>query len=376
MTALGRLLLSLPLVWAGLPACGDNLHPSTPDDGGDGDGALAGDAGRDGPNGDAATDAATDASAAGPTVIATSPGPGAIDVSVNRRVEATFSRAMNPATLTSATFILRQAGSAVPGAVGYDPITHTAGLTPDSPLAVGGVYQATITTGAADPGGSALAADHVWTFTVGACSQATVALGSAGGFAVLAASTVTSTGLTAITGDLGVSPGTAVTGFPPGVVVGAIHAGDAIAAQARADLTTAYNDAAGRTLCATTVAGNLGGQTLTPGLYVSTSSLMIDAGDLTLDALGDADAVFIFQTASTLTTTAGRKVILAGGARPANVFWQVGTAATLGTTSVVAGTVMADQAITLGTGATVAGRVLVRIAAVALDGNAIVKPAP
>jgi len=103
---------------------------------------------------------------------------------------------------------------------------------------------------------------------------------------------------------------------------------------------------------------------------------MIDAGDLTLDALGDADAVFIFQTASTLTTTAGRKVILAGGARPANVFWQVGTAATLGTTSVVAGTVMADQAITLGTGATVAGRVLVRIAAVALDGNAIVKPAP
>src|SRR5205807_1875203 len=114
-----------------------------------------------------------------------------------------------------------------------------------------------------------------------------------------------------------------------------------------ADLTIAYNDAAGRMLCPITVAGNLGGQTLAPGLYKSTSSLAVSAGDLTLDAQGDSDAVFIFQMASTLTTTAGRQVILSGGAKSANVFWQVGTSATFGTTSAFQGTVMADQAITM-----------------------------
>ncbi len=203
-----------------------------------------------------------------------------------------------------------------------------------------------------------------------------MALGAAGNFAVLAGSTVTNTGATSVTGDLGVSPGTAVTGFPPGTIVGTRHAGDPTAAQAIADLTTAYNDAAGRTLCPVTVAGNLGGQTLTPGLYKSTSSLAISSGDLTLDAQGDANAVFIFQMASTLTTTAGRQVILSGGAKSANVFWQVGTSATLGTTSVFQGTILADQSITLNTGATLNGRALARIAAVTLDSNTIVKPAP
>src|ERR1051326_9496289 len=128
--------------------------------------------------------------------------------------------------------------------------------------------------------------------------QAPVPFGSAATFRVLAGSTVTSTGATTINGDLGLSPGTAVTGFPPGVVNGTIHAGDPAAAQAQLDLTTAYNDAAGRTVGAITVAGNLGGQTLTPGLYKSISSLEISSGDLTLDALGDANAVFIFQMAS------------------------------------------------------------------------------
>lgn len=209
----------------------------------------------------------------------------------------------------------------------------------------------------------------------GACRQAPVVLSTAGSFGVVAGSTVTSTGLTSVTGDLGVSSGTAVTGFPPGVVVGTQHAGDPAAAQAVADLTTAYNDAAGRTLCPVTVAGNLGGQTLRPGLYKSTGSLEISSGDLTLDAQGDGDAVFIFQMASTLTTTSGRQVILSGGARAGNVFWQVGTSATLGSTSVFRGTIMADQAITLETGATLDGRVLARIAAVTMDSNVIVKPA-
>jgi hypothetical protein len=209
-----------------------------------------------------------------------------------------------------------------------------------------------------------------------ACHQASVALGGAGNFVVLAGSTVTNTGPTSLTGDLGVSPGTAVSGFPPGTIVGAQHAGDPAAAQGVADLTTAYNDAAGRTLCPVAVAGNLGGHTLTPGLYKSTSSLEISSGDLTLDAQGDANAVFIFQMASTLTTTSGRQVILSGSAKSTNVFWQVGTSATLGSTSAFQGTLMADQAITLSTGATLNGRALARIAAVTLDSNTIVKPAP
>jgi hypothetical protein len=143
-----------------------------------------------------------------------------------------------------------------------------------------------------------------------------------------------------------------------------------------AALTTAYNDAAGRTLCPVTVSGNLGGLTLPPGLYKSTSSLEISSGDLTLDGQGDPNAVFIFQMASTLTTTPGRQVVLSGSAKSVNVFWQVGTSATLGSTSVFQGTVMANQAITMNTGATLNGRVLAEIAAVALDSNIIVKPTP
>jgi hypothetical protein len=113
-----------------------------------------------------------------------------------------------------------------------------------------------------------------------------------------------------------------------------------------------------------------------PGLYKSTSSLEISSGNLTLDARGDGNAVFIFQMASTLTTTSGRRVILTNGARAANVYWQVGSSATLGTTSAFQGTIMADQAITLATGATLNGRALARIAAVNLDGNAVAKPTP
>ena len=208
-----------------------------------------------------------------------------------------------------------------------------------------------------------------------ACSQNAVALGSAANFAVLAGSTVTNTGGTTVTGDLGVSPGSAVTGFPPGTVVGTQHIADTVAAGAMVDLTTAYNDAAGRTLCPVSVAGNLGGQTLSPGLYKSTSGLEISSGDLTLDAKGNANAVFIFQMASTLDTAAGLHVILAGGAKASNVFWQVGTSATLGTNSTFIGTIMADQSVSLNNGATLQGRAMARIGAVTLDASTVTKPA-
>jgi ice-binding like protein/Big-like domain-containing protein len=309
-----------------------------------------------------------------PRVVFTSPSNLATNLSVNVQPTATFNKAMDPATLTSLTFTLNQGVTPVLGAVRLEA-NNTATFSPAMALGLSQRYTATITTRAQDTAGRALAANETWSFTTGACSQAAVALRSAASFVVLAGSTVTSTGPTVITGDLGVSPGTAVTGFPPGTLVGVKHAGDPTAATAIADLTTAYNDAAGRTLCPITVAGNLGGQTLKPGLYKSTSSLAVSSGDLTLDAQGDGNAVFIFQMASTLTTTAGRKVILTNRAKAANVYWQVGTSATLGTTTAFQGTIMADQAITLNTGASLNGRALARIGAVNLDSNAVVKPA-
>ncbi len=326
---------------------------------------------------DGSMDATFDGEASGPpVVISTVPLNAAMGVSINEKPSATFNQAMDPLTVIPLNFTLMQGLNPVPATVSLDNPSNTVTFVPATPLGISLMYTATITTGTKSFGGIPMAAPFTWSFTTGACSQAGVVLGSAANFVVLAGSTVTSVGPTSITGDLGVSPGTAVTGFPPGVIIGAQHAGDPTAATGILDLTTAYNDAAGRTLCAVTVAGNLGGQTLAPGLYKSTSSLAISSGDLTLDAQGDADAVFIFQMASTLTTTAGRKVILTNAAKSANVYWQVGTSATLGTTTDFKGTIMADQAITLNTGATLNGRALARIGAVAMDSNTVVKPAP
>jgi uncharacterized repeat protein (TIGR01451 family) len=205
-------------------------------------------------------------------------------------------------------------------------------------------------------------------------AQPPVNLGSAGSFAVLAGATVTNTGATRITGDLGVSPGTAVTGFPPGTVTGTQHDGDAVAAKAQSDLTAAYNDAAGRTP-ATSVSGNLGGQTLIPGVYKSASSVGI-TGTLTLNAQGNPNAVFIFQIGSTLITASGSKVDFTGGAQASNVFWQVGSSATLGTFSTLAGNILALASITVTTGVTIDGRALARNGAVTLDTDTITNLVP
>jgi hypothetical protein len=201
------------------------------------------------------------------------------------------------------------------------------------------------------------------------CRQAMIPLGVAGHFRVLAATTVTNTGATVVNGNLGLSPGSAITGFPPGKVTGTIHKTDTYAARGQLALGIAFNNGMGRTNCPVSVAGNIGGKTLGPGLYKSTSSLMISSGDLTLSAHGHSKAVFIFQVATKFTMTSGRHVILAGGAQASHVFWIVGSSATLGTTSVLYGSILAHKSISLATGATVHGHLLAHIGAVTLAGN-------
>ncbi|MBI9068895.1 MAG: DUF3494 domain-containing protein [Salinivirgaceae bacterium] len=204
--------------------------------------------------------------------------------------------------------------------------------------------------------------------------QAVVPLSGTSTFALLAGSEITNTGETVITGDMGLSPGTSVGGFPPGICNGTLYINGVLAEQAKLDLTTAYNDLAGRSCTdIVTLSGNIGGLTLTPGLYFSTSSLAISSGDLTFDAKGDASAVFIIQIASSLTTTSGRQVFLTGGAQASNIFWQVGSSATFGTTSVFKGNVLVMESITFNTGATLDGKALARNGGITLEANTIVK---
>jgi hypothetical protein len=200
-------------------------------------------------------------------------------------------------------------------------------------------------------------------------AQPPVGLGTADSFAVLAGQTVTNTGPTTINGDLGVMPGSAIPGFPPGKVNGAIHAADAVALQAQSDLTTAFNDAAGRTPPAL-LSADLSGLTLTAGAYRAPGTLGL-TGALTLDAQGDPNAVFIFQAASTLITASASQVNLINGAQPCNVFWQIGSSATFGTTSSFVGNVMVLTSISLNNGVTLQGRALARNGSVTLINDTI-----
>jgi len=202
--------------------------------------------------------------------------------------------------------------------------------------------------------------------------SAAVVMGSEQNFAVLGASTVTNTGSSVITGDLGLHPGTAITGFPPGLVTGETHTTDAVALQAQTDTTATYLDLEGQD-CNTTISADLGGTTLTPGVYCSGSSMGL-TGALTLDAENNPDAVWVFQMGSTLTTAVNSSVVLINGADACNVFWQVGSSATLGTTTSFIGNIFALTSITLVNGASVKGRVLARNGAVTLDNNTVTAP--
>jgi LPXTG-motif cell wall-anchored protein len=206
-------------------------------------------------------------------------------------------------------------------------------------------------------------------------AQPPVGLGVAHSFAVLAHSTVTNTGPSVVHGSVGVSPGTAITGFtgaPKGKVLGGtIHRADALAANAQDDLTLAYNDAAGRTPNKAT-ATELGGRRLVAGVY--RSATLGVTGTLTLDAKGNPDAVWVFKASSTLITASSSVVALVNGASPCNVYWQIGSSATLGTDSVMVGTVMALASISANTSAVITGRLFARTGAVTLDSNVINRP--
>ncbi|MDP2675205.1 MAG: ice-binding family protein [Dehalococcoidia bacterium] len=200
-------------------------------------------------------------------------------------------------------------------------------------------------------------------------AQTAPGLGSAASFAVLGGQTVTNTGPTTIFGDLGVSPGSAITGFPPGsLTAGATHAADAVALQAQSDVTIAYDDLAGQACTGDITGQDLGGQTLTEGVYCSTSSSQL-TGALTLDAQGNADAVFIFKMVSTLTTASSSSVSVINGGTACNVFWQVGSSATLGTTTQFVGNILALTSIALQNNADVVGRALARNGEVTMDTN-------
>jgi hypothetical protein len=197
-------------------------------------------------------------------------------------------------------------------------------------------------------------------------------LGTADTYSVLAASTVTNTGLSILSDNVGVSPGTAVTGFPPGIYGGVKHAADAQALQAKSDLLTAYNDAAGRS--ATGLASvDLVGLTLVPGVYKAPGQLKL-TGNVTLDAQGNQDAVFIFQAASTLITSSATHVIMKNGAQPCNVWWQVGSSATLGSASFFKGTIMAHASVTVNNAVQVEGRAMANTAAVTLINDRFITP--
>ena len=368
------------------------------------------------------TGATADATA--PTVTSTDPADTGTSVPVSNNITATFSEAMDPATVTTTSFFLTQLQSTGPGCAFILPDDDPCPVPPASPPHIGGSvsstgtvatfvptislkaqgtnfnppsnggiilqhYMATVTTGVKDLAGNALAVDHAWTFTTRgrvAGGAARVVLGAAEGFAVLTKTGVADTPTSAITGDVGASPGSGATiAVTCAEVSGIIHSADAAGplpcrvtdasflATAISDMDNAYTDAAGRTAPALNVdlgAGNIGGMTLAPGVYKWTTGVSIPT-NVTLT--GGANDVWILQIAQNLTVANTATVTLSGGAVADNVFWQVGGLATLGTTSNFKGTILSQTSISLGAGAVLNGRALAKTT-VTLNTNTVSRP--
>ena len=331
-----------------------------------------------------------------PTVLSTDPLNLATGVALNKVISGVFSTAMDPLTITSSTFTLMTGVTPVTGTISY--LGTTATFTPTSNLLSGNTYTATFTTGVKSVGGTPLASNYVWTFNTNApLGPPVIDLAGVARFGIIAGVGVSNNaGPSQINNlDVGIYPGvrSSVTGFPPATIVGgALYASDDVAPpgtaamllQAQNDLTAAYNAAAGATLPAPQVApADLGGKTLAPGIYTSASTMLLQNGDLTLDAQGDANAVWIFQVGSAFTSigsgpfpsAAGGNVILAGGAQAKNVFWQVSSSATIGDFTHFQGNILSLSSITMNSGAVAEGRMLARNGSVVMTStNIINKP--
>jgi len=291
-----------------------------------------------------------------PTVILKSPADTSTGVCINKTINATFSETMNPLTINTANFTVAD----ITGTVTYDLIDNIAIFTPASNLAANTTYTATITTGAKNLADNALANNDAWSFTTGTSNCTTpVALGAAAPFGIMATSAITSTGASIINGDVSLNPGTSMTGFPPAVVNGAIHINDTASAQARDDLLVAYNTAKdlapGTTVSGGADLGALYPLGIPPDTYTSGSTMLVST-PLTLDAGGNADAIWIFQIGSSLTT--GASVSLTNGAQAKNVFWVPTSDATIGVGTIFYGTIVAGRDVTCVTGTTINGRIL------------------
>ncbi len=328
-----------------------------------------------------------------PTISSTSPAAMATDVVLNGSISATFSEAMDPGTIGADSFILEQGGSVLVGEVTYAGTVAT--LVPATNLAPNSMFTVTVTTGATDLQGNALASDETWSFTTGttiATGPMPVGLGTAGNFVILAKSGIDSVPTSAITGNIGVSPidSTGITGFSLMVDSTGIFAtssqltGQAFAADyvsptpsnltaAVGNMEAAFTDAAGRPTPDFTElgSGDISGLTLVPGLYKWGTGLLMST-DVTLS--GGPNDVWIFQISGGITQGPGVRVVLEGGARPENVFWQTFGSVALDTTAHMEGIVLSQTEITLATGATITGRLLSQTA-VTLDASTVTQPA-
>jgi Ice-binding-like/Bacterial Ig-like domain len=331
-------------------------------------------------------------STATPTVISNTPLADATDVALNPAISATFSEGMEASTLTTGTFTLTSGASASPVA---GTVTYTgtvASFFPASQLSSNGSFTATITIGAKSAAGVALAAQQSWNFTTGNTvgPEAPVNLGSAGGFVVLAKSAISTVPSSAVTGNMGISPAAAsfITGFSLTAAAGNVFStshqvtGKVFAADyapptpvnlttAIGDMQTAYTAAAGRAAAVTELgAGNIGGMTLSPGVYAWSSAVVVPTS-VTLN--GSATDVWVFQIAQDLTMSSATQIILTGGAVPQNVFWQIAGLVDIGTTAHCEGIVMSKTSITLGTGASINGMLMAQTA-VNLNANTVTTP--
>lgn len=340
-----------------------------------------------------------------PTVILTNPIDGATAVCINKTVNATFSEAMSPLSLTTATLTLAPTsnlGSPVTAVVTYDALTQVASISPSANLSPSTTYTATVQSGLSgvqDLANNAMLANKVWGFTTGTSEcQLPVPLGSASNFAILGSAAITNIPTSIITGDVGLTPdtGSAITGFSAPAtcpeVVGRVYAVDtagpacalpdaALLSNAKTAALAAFVNAtsAGRGT-PTPISTNLAGLTFYPGLYESLTTIDLSAGSqLTLDAQGDANAVFVIRSATSITTLDTSQIVLSGGAKASNVFWTAGSAITLGTGSAMKGSLLAGTAITLQTGANLEGRALnqgAAAAAITCDSCTITVPTP